>query len=291
MLGKNNIVNVMTVDVEDYYHVSAFSDVISKSDWGKYESRVANNTKILLELFSDFKIKSTFFVLGWVAERNPDLIRDIAGEGHEIASHGYSHQLIYNQTREKFKEETLRSKHILEDIIQKPVNGYRAASYSITQKSKWALDILAEIGFEYDSSIFPIRHDRYGIPEATTKPHLITTQAGNCIIEYPLSTLKIFGYSLPVAGGGYFRLYPYALTKLALERINKQNEPFIFYLHPWEIDPEQPKINASYLSKFRHYNNLHKCRTRLSKLLSEFKFDTVSNVLKNYDLFGKDSRN
>jgi len=283
--------NAMTVDVEDYYHVSAFADVISINDWDNYESRVERNTRNLLELFLKYNIKSTFFVLGWVAEKNPELIRNIAREGHEIASHGYSHQLIYNQTKEKFREETIRSKNILEDIIQQPVKGYRAASYSITNKSNWALDILAETGFEYDSSIFPVRHDRYGIPDAPKIPHLIKTSSGNTIIEYPLSTINIFSYSLPVAGGGYFRLYPYVITKYALKTINRKNIPFVFYLHPWEVDPEQPKIDASLLSRFRHYNNLRKTESRLKKLLSDFKFDTISNILKQYNFADIDFEN
>ena len=181
--------NAMTVDVEDYYHVSAFAKNISVSDWDKYESRVDGNTKKLLEIFSNHNIKSTFFILGWVAEKNPELIRQISKEGHEIACHGYSHQLIYNQTKKIFKEETLRSKQVLEDIIQKPVKGYRAASYSITKATTWALDILAETGFEYDSSIFPVRHDRYGIPGAPNRPHIIKTPSNNEII-FEISSLS-----------------------------------------------------------------------------------------------------
>ena len=269
----------MTVDVEDYYHVSAFSDVISSKDWDGYESRVEHNTNKILDLFSRYRIKATFFVLGCVAENNPNLIKKIFNEGHEIASHGYSHQLIYNQSIKVFREETSRSKKILEDIIQKPIKGYRAASYSITLKSEWALDILAEEGFEYDSSIFPVKHDRYGMSNAPKLPYKLTTIEGNSIIEFPLSTLNIFGYALPVAGGGYFRLYPYAFTKFALNKINKKNNSFVFYLHPWEVDPDQPKINAGRLSKFRHYNNLHKCESRLHELLKDFKFDTMANVL------------
>jgi len=283
------MINALTIDVEDYYHVSAFAGVIPYSDWNKYEQRVDKNTNELLDIFSEHEVKSTFFVLGCVAENNINLIRRIASEGHEIASHGYSHQLIYNQTKEKFKEETIRSKCILEDIIQQPIKGYRAASYSITRNSKWALDILVETGFEYDSSIFPIRHDRYGVPQAPKVPHLILTPSGNKIIEYPLSTLNIFGLSIPVSGGGYFRLYPYAVTKYALKKINNKSIPFVFYLHPWEIDPQQPKINAGLISNFRHYNNINRCEARLRKLLSDFKFNTISNILKNYNFTKLDS--
>jgi len=273
--------NAFTVDVEDYYHVSAFSGVISTKDWVKYESRVENNTNKILDIFSKYNIKATFFVLGCVAEKNPNLINKISKEGHEIASHGYSHQLIYNQSAKLFREETVRSKKILENIIQKPIKGYRAASYSITSKSEWALDILVEEGFEYDSSIFPVKHDRYGMPNAPKLPYKLKTIEGNSIIEFPLSTLNIFGFALPVAGGGYFRLYPYAFTRFALNKINKGNNPFVFYLHPWEVDPDQPKIKAGKLSRFRHYNNLRKCESRLHELLKDFEFDTMANVLND----------
>jgi polysaccharide deacetylase family protein (PEP-CTERM system associated) len=192
--------------------------------------------------------------------------------------------LVYNQTRTIFQEETLRSKNILEDLVQKPILGYRAASYSITEKSKWALEILSEAGFIYDSSIFPIRHDRYGIPNAPEKPHLITTKNGRSVVEFPLSTAKILGYRLPISGGGYFRLFPYPLTKAGLLQINRKYHPFIFYLHPWEIDTEQPRIKSNLLSQFRHYNNIHKCESRLLKLLVDFRFDTVINVLKEQKL-------
>jgi len=223
-------------------------------------------------------------VLGWVAERKRSLIEEIANRGHEVACHGYSHQLVYNQTPEVFREETVRAKSLLEDIIQRPVNGYRAASYSITEKSKWALDILAESGFIYDSSIFPVRHDRYGMPNTPEHPYKLITDAGNSIIEFPLSTAKIFKYRLPVAGGGYFRLYPYWLSKAGLKQINRQQKPFIFYLHPWEIDPDQPRISASWFSRFRHYNNLDKCEDRLRCLMKDFQFGTTWEVLRSLNL-------
>jgi polysaccharide deacetylase family protein (PEP-CTERM system associated) len=279
-----SIQNALTVDVEDYYHVSAFARNINQSDWDTYPSRVEVNTYRLLDLFSRYQIKATFFVLGWIAERYTKLVSDIDESGHEVACHGYSHQLIYNQTRETFQEETRRAKSILEDLIQKPVLGYRAASYSITNMSKWALDILAEEGFIYDSSIFPIHHDRYGIPDAKEDPHTLQTPIGNSIVEFPLSTAKIFGYKMPVAGGGYFRLYPYSFTKMGLSKLNSDNRPFIFYLHPWEIDPKQPRIKTNLLSRFRHYNNLDKCEARLEMLLKDFEFDTVLEVLKDQKL-------
>lgn len=279
-----NIQNALSVDVEDYFHVSAFAKNIKQEDWDNFSPRVDYNTKRLLDMFNGFGVKATFFVLGWVAEREQELVKLIASYGHEIACHGYSHQLVYNQTPDKFREETLRSKAVLEDLVQKSVLGYRAASYSITEASIWALDILAESGFVYDSSIFPIRHDRYGMPNAIEYPHRLTTPSGFSIVEFPLSTSKLLGMKMPVAGGGYFRLYPYMLSKTGLSQINRQNHSFIFYLHPWEIDPEQPRINTNLISRFRHYNNLDKCEQRLRQLLKDFYFCPVIDVLKSQNL-------
>jgi polysaccharide deacetylase family protein (PEP-CTERM system associated) len=216
-----------------------------------------------------------------VAERSRSLVEDVSARGHEVACHGYSHQLIYDQTPEVFREETLRAKYLLEDIIQSPVRGYRAASYSITKRSLWALDILVEAGFDYDSSIFPVRHDRYGIPDAPECPHRLKTPQKHSLVEFPLATAKLFGYRLPVAGGGYFRLYPYAISRAGLRQINGRQRPFIFYLHPWEIDPDQPRIAASWFSRFRHYNNLDKCESRLRKLMTDFQFGTAWGVLES----------
>lgn len=279
-----SIQNALTVDVEDYFQVSAFAKNIDQKDWDNQPLRVGNNTRRLMDMFDEAQVKATFFVLGWVAERNRSLISEIAERGHEVACHGYSHQLIYNQTPEVFREETIRSKALLEDIIQQPVLGYRAASYSITRKSMWALDILAQAGFQYDSSIFPVRHDRYGIPDAEETPHLLETPQGLSLVEFPLSTAKIFNYKLPVAGGGYFRLYPYSLSKAGLEQINRRQQAFVFYLHPWEIDPEQPRIEAGWFSRFRHYNNLDKCESRLQRLLADFEFTTARDVLTSQGL-------
>lgn len=279
-MSKTGIVNAITIDVEDYFHVSAFAGTISPRTWNDYECRVEQNTHKILHLLDKHSVKCTFFVLGWVAERYLKLVQDIIENGHEIACHGYSHQLIYEQSPQVFKEETIKAKSILEDIAQREVKGYRAASYSITGKSLWALDILLEAGFQYDSSIFPIRHDRYGIPNAEPFPHNLQTPGGGSIIEFPISTARIMGVNLPVAGGGYFRLFPYAITRYALNSINKNfGKPFIFYLHPWEVDPRQPRVTAKWFSRFRHYNNLEKCEARLECLLSEFSFNTVESVL------------
>ena len=280
----NSIKNAISVDVEDYYHVAALSKVIARDQWNSMESRVESSTHRLLDLFDTKNVKGTFFILGMVAEHDPELISEIARRGHEIACHGYSHQLIYTQTQKVFREETLRAKSMLEDIVQAPVIGYRAASYSITQESLWALDILAEAGFTYDSSIFPVRHDRYGIPDAEERPHVLKTPSGYTLTEFPLSTYKILNYKLPVAGGGYFRLFPYALTQFAFRRINAAGKSAVFYLHPWEVDPDQPRFNASLLSRFRHYNNLDKCEQRLSRLINDFQFTTLRNVLEDLNL-------
>ena len=280
-----SIINALTIDVEDYYQVAAFFDVIKMADWHQHEHRVVQNTHRILELCDNENIQATFFVLGWVAEKFPELTREIASRGHEVASHGYSHQLIYEQTPDAFREETLRAKALLEDQIQAPVLGYRAASYSITNDSLWALDILAEAGFQYDSSIFPVRHDRYGIPDTPRHPYRLTTPNGAELIEFPISTKKLINYQLPVAGGGYFRLFPYWLTRSALHSINQhEHKPFVFYLHPWEVDPDQPRIKASRLSRFRHYNNLKRCEQRLKQLLKQFPFDTMRSVLKEMEL-------
>lgn len=272
--------NAFTIDVEDYYHVQAFADVISKSTWDSYEPRVVKNTHVLLDILDVYSVKATFFVLGWVAKRHPELVREIANHGHEIASHGMSHVLVYTQSRQEFRKETQYSKALLEDLSQQHVIGYRAATYSITRASLWALDIIYEVGFKYDSSIVPIRHDNYGIPEAYPFANQLRTPAGYDIVEFPVSVFTYRNLRVPIAGGGYFRLFPYGLTRTALQSINKSGHEFLFYLHPWEIDPVQPRIKtAGLLSKFRHYINLSKAEPRLRKLLSDFSFTTMRNVL------------
>jgi polysaccharide deacetylase family protein (PEP-CTERM system associated) len=288
-MPTNSIKNALTVDVEDYFHVAAFANSIKRKDWKSYKPRVEQNTHRLLDIFSERGSRATFFVLGWVAERHPHLVREIAARGHEVACHGYSHELVYQQTPEQFRGETIRALKILEDVSQVPIHGYRAASFSITQKSLWALDILAETGFIYDSSMFPIHHDRYGTPGALDAPHRLKTPGGYDLAEFPLSTIKVFRQRIPVSGGGYFRLYPYGFTRTALRHINKRmRRPFVFYLHPWEIDPGQPPITASWLSRFRHYNNLHKCEDRLRRLLMDFAFLTVTEVLTKLELLTMD---
>lgn len=276
--------HAMTVDVEDYFHVSAFSKVISPQHWEQWPATVERNTRRLLDLFDETGIRATFFVLGWVAERYPRLVREIQARGHEIASHGYSHQLVYKQTPQTFRAETTRSKQLLEDIAQTPIVGYRAASYSITRQSLWAIDILIELGFQWDSSIFPVYHDRYGIPASPKRPYRIRSSGGE-LLEFPLTTAKLFGYTMPAAGGGYFRLYPYPLSRWLFGKATDAGaNPAIFYLHPWEIDADQPRVpGASLLSRFRHYNNLDRCLPRLRKMIAEFPFGTVSDSLRSIE--------
>ncbi len=333
------IINALTIDLEDYYMVSAFESVVKREDWHKFESRIERNTHRILEILADAKpaspnspnqfktqnsklkialdaaydappnsgVRATFFCLGWVAEHYPRLIREIADQGHEIANHGYDHRLVYHMTADEFCDDIRKSKKILEDAAGKEVVGYRAPSYSITEKSLWALPILAEEGYRYDSSIFPIHHDRYGIPEAPRFPFLLNLDGGHggrevklpdfenvraldapldasngrFIVEYPISTVKFFGLNAPISGGGYMRLFPYGVIKKGLEKINKDEEkPFVIYLHPWELDPEQPRFdNLSALSRFRHYINLDGTAEKLKKLLSEFAFSSMREVI------------
>ena len=275
------IANALTIDVEDWFQVAAFFPHVERSSWETRESRVVANTERLLSLLAERGIRATFFVLGWVAEREPELIRTIARAGHELACHGYSHELVYRQTPDVFRQETLRAKGFLEDLLGFEVEGYRASTYSITRQSLWALDILVEAGFRYDSSLFPVRHPQYGIPDAPRFPVMFPTPKGRSIAEFPLSTAKAGNLRLPVAGGGYFRLLPYAYTRAGLRSINeREGEPFIFYLHPWEIDPTQPRVEgASFTARLRHYTNLERCEARLKQLLADFSFTTVRDVL------------
>ena len=277
--------NAFTVDVEDYFQVEGFAQVIDRGSWDTFRPRVSASTATLLEMLARRSVTATFFVLGWVARKYPQIVREIAAAGHEVASHGMSHRLIYTQTPTEFRSETREAKALLEDLCQRPVLGYRAATYSITRRSLWALDILGEEGFKYDSSIFPMRHDRYGIPDAELKPHVLTTPGGGKLVEFPISVLRYKGVTVPVAGGGYFRLFPYRFTRWALRRLNQQQQEFVFYVHPWEVDPAQPRVyGASPMSRFRHYLNLDRCAQRLGRLLEDFEFDAMHAVLAHRNL-------
>jgi polysaccharide deacetylase family protein (PEP-CTERM system associated) len=272
-------VNAMTIDVEDYFHVSVFDGVLPRARWDSMESRVCANTDRLLQIFREYQTRATFFVLGWVAARFPDLVLRIANDGHEIASHGFAHRLIYDQTRAAFQDDVRRAKAVLEDACGRPVRGYRAPSYSITPRSLWALDVLLEEGYQYDSSIFPIRHDRYGIPVSERQPYAIDRPSGT-LIEVPASTTAVGPVNLPIGGGGYFRILPYRWTQWGIARVNRQEgRPAVFYLHPWEIDAAQPRLPASRLSRFRHYRNLRKTEARLRRLLTDFRFDTMDALV------------
>lgn len=270
--------NALTIDVEDYFHVTAFEKHVDRADWDNYPSRVVDNTLRILDMADEHGVKATFFVLGWVAERSPGLVKRIQARGHEIACHGYGHGLIYRTGPDEFRDDIRKAKAILEDITGKKVEGYRAPSYSITAASLWALDILVEEGFRYDSSIFPVRHDIYGMPGAKRFPHEIRTASG-LIKEFPISTMEIGGMRLPIAGGGYLRLLPVSLIKYAIDRINeREGKPALLYFHPWEIDTEQPRIKAGLRSRFRHYTNIHKMADKVKFLLEGVQFGPMREI-------------
>lgn len=273
------IVNAMTIDVEDYFQVSGFEHLVSRDSWDKFESRVTRNTQRLLDIFAESGVRGTFFVLGWVAEKYPAIVKAIHDAGHELASHGYGHRLIYTTSAEEFRADVRRATDAIGAATGVRVAGYRAPSFSITNRSLWALDVLIEEGFTYDASIYPIRHDRYGIPDSPRHIHQLRRASGS-LWELPGSTVRWGGVNLPIGGGGYFRLLPYQWTSSGIRRLNTvEREPAIFYLHPWEIDPEQPRLGASILSSFRHYRNLQKTEGRLRQLLKDFKFGPISQVL------------
>ena len=268
-----------TVDVEDFFQVSAFAGQIKTSDWDHYECRVEANTHRILELAASAGTTGTFFILGWVAERFPQLVRDIQSAGHEIACHSHMHQLVYELGPERFREDLNRSRNVLEQVSGEPVRLYRAPSFSITQRSLWALEILLEEGFDTDSSVYPIRHDRYGIPAAPVSPHRIQTPSG-LINEFPGMVARLGQTRIPAGGGGYLRLLPWAVTHTLLTRIRNEDRPLNVYIHPWEVDPDQPRINSSFKSRFRHYQNLRTTIPKLQKLLTQFSLTTMSRVLQ-----------
>jgi polysaccharide deacetylase family protein (PEP-CTERM system associated) len=273
--------DAFTIDVEEHFQVSAFEGSVRREDWDSHPSRVEANTERLLDFLDEAQVKGTFFVLGWIAERRPHLLRSIAERGHELACHGYSHRLIYTQTPDQFREETLRAKRLIEDAGASPVEGYRAASFSVTARSLWATDVLAETGFVYDSSLYPIVHDRYGIPGAPRHPYILKTASGARLVEIPPSTVRIGGAVLPVAGGGYLRLYPLRLTRWAMRRIHEQDAwPVVIYVHPWELDPDQPRVHAPLVSRFRHYVGLRTTLTKLRVLAHTFRFAPMRQIVE-----------
>lgn len=281
--------NALTIDVEEFFQVHALSRVISTNSWGSFEPAIAFNTEKILDLLQGAHISATFFCLGWIAERNKDLIRSIHAQGHEIACHGHMHQIISAQGKTLFRQDVTRAKEILEDCIGDRVIGYRAPTYSITEKTLWALDILEELGFLYDSSIFPIYHDNYGIPDAPRFPHRLK---GRSLVEFPISTLRIGSVNLPVSGGGYFRILPYFVTRHALRRLEGESEPFVFYIHPWELNRDTPRVNdTTFVSRFRTYTGISRSFEKFARLIRDFEFTSLRNVLHRRGLLGPDAAN
>ena len=271
------MINALTVDVEDYFQVSAFENSIDKNSWDKLEHRVANNVDKILSLFDEHQVRATFFVLGWVAERYPEIVRRIIENGHELASHGYGHQRVTDMSRDEFIDDITRAKGILEDLAGEPVRGYRAPSYSIGEKNIWALEVLAQTGHQYSSSIYPIKHDHYGYPKA---PRFVFRDEKSGLIEIPITTIKWMNRLYPAGGGGFFRFYPYSISRWALNKVNHEDgKPAIFYFHPWEIDPDQPRQrNIPWKSSFRHYLNLGKTEARLKQLLTDFDWGRMDQI-------------
>ena len=273
------MLNAFTVDVEDYFQVTAFEKNIDRSEWHSYPHHVVANTRRILKLLANADVRGTFYILGWIANEYPSLVREIVDAGHEVASHSYWHRLVYELTPDQFRQDLRDSKRAIEDACGVEVDSYRAPSFSITEQSQWALEILVEEGFRCDSSIFPIVHDRYGIPGAKTVIHQIETPSGK-LWEFPPSVRKLATCHIPISGGGYFRLFPTFFTVNSFRRLNEQSTPFMFYIHPWEIDNEQMRMPfASMSTRFRHYVNLSKTYAKLEKLLGSFRFGTVSDVL------------
>lgn len=276
-INANALLNALTVDVEEYFQVSAFESVISKEKWESMPWRVQANTECILSLFAQHNVRATFFILGWVAERIPQLVRQISDQGHEVASHGRQHTRVTEQSPTAFKHDITWTKALLEDRTGRPVLGYRAASFSIGASNLWALDVIAEAGYRYSSSIYPVHHDLYGMPEAPRFPFRI---AGGGLLEIPITTVRILGRNVPCGGGGYFRLFPYALSRWMFRRVNTlERQSALFYFHPWELDPEQPRIDGiSRKARFRHYLNLKRMQTRLQRLLGDFRWDRMDRV-------------
>ena len=263
-----------TVDVEEYFQVSAFEPFVAQTEWGGFESRVGGSVHKLLALLERYDAHGTFFVLGWIAERHPSLVKAIAAAGHEVASHGWDHRRITQQTPDQLRESVRRTKHVLEDAVGVPVVGFRAPSFSIVPGREWALGVLVEEGYVYDSSLFPIVRRGYGYPDGARDPHVLRTQAGP-LVELPPATLRRAGVNFPAAGGGYFRQLPYALTRAAFRDCTRRDVPGTFYVHPWELDPDQPRLPVSWSARARHYGGLKRTAPRLERLLTEFRFNSV----------------
>ena len=273
---RAEIANALTIDVEDYFQVSALAPHFDRGEWHRIPCRVERNIDVALGLLEEAGAKATFFTLGWIAERYPGLVARIVAEGHELASHGYGHHRATDQSRAEFSEDIRTAKSLLEDISGVEVKGYRAPSFSVGKRNPWAFDCIAEAGYRYSSSIYPIRHDHYGAPDAPRFPH----QSCDGLLEIPVTTARLLKINLPAGGGGYFRLMPYVLSRSLIRRVNEvEGRAAVFYFHPWELDPGQPRVpGASLKTRFRHYVNLHRTEARLRSLLSDFRWHRVDAV-------------
>jgi polysaccharide deacetylase family protein (PEP-CTERM system associated) len=276
---KDEIRNAFTIDVEDYFQVSAFAQHIKRSEWNSWDCRVERNVDLILSMLDKHNTKATFFTLGWIAERYPLLISKIANQGHEVASHGYGHERASDLSKDAFLQDISVAKRILEDVIGSEVSGYRAPSFSIGKSNLWAFDCIRDAGYRYSSSVYPIQHDHYGMPDSPRFSYLVRPN----LLEIPVTTLRLFGRNLPSSGGGYFRLFPYALSRWMPCRANKNdNQSGIFYFHPWEVDPLQPRIPSIGLkTKFRHYVNIGRMEARLNQLLGDFNWGRMDQVFQN----------
>jgi len=282
MSVNGHMKNAITIDLEDYYHVTAFADRLSADEWASYKSRVEGNTERVLSRLAENNCHATFFVLGWVAEKYPQLIRRITEQNHEIACHSLQHRLVYQMTPAEFREDTCRAKQLLEDASGTPVRGYRAPSFSITPEIPWAFEVLAELGFTYDSSVFPVHHLNYGMPRAPRFPFRIDTASGP-IVEFPLPTLEVAGVRAPIGGGAYLRLLPYRYTRWAIRFFNQEeNHSACVYFHPWEIDPDQPRMQGSLTARLRHYIGLRGMEVKLVRLMQDFEFGPLGTLVEQF---------
>lgn len=272
--------NALTVDLEDWFQVSNFDSLVSRASWDERPSRVERNTHVLLDLFDESGAKATFFVLGWIAERFPGLIREVRDRGHDLASHGFGHELVYSLTPELFAEDLSRARDAIVSAAGVTPRGYRAPSFSIDHRSFWALDVLAEHGMKYDSSIFPVQHPRYGVPGFSRTPTRVRTKAGRILTEFPPTTWRVLGRNIGASGGGYLRLLPLAVLRRAFRAMNDRGEPACLYVHPWEIDPNQPRLPVGGLGRLTHYTNLGRTEGRLRSLLREFAFAPMEECLR-----------
>ncbi len=280
-MSGNQIKNAMTIDVEDYFQVSAFAPHIPRESWSTLACRVESNIDRILALLETANVKATFFTLGWIADRYPAMVQRIAKGGHELASHGYAHRRASDQSNQEFMEDISRSKKVIEDIVGVPVLGYRAPSFSIGSGNMWALDLLLKAGYRYSSSIYPIEHDHYGMPDAPRFAFYPKGKDG--LLEVPITTVRLLRRNLPAGGGGYFRFFPYQISRMFLRRVNQHDKQAgIFYFHPWEVDPEQPRQkNIDLKTRFRHYVNLGRMEDRLKALTRDFKWDRMDNIFLN----------